>query len=209
MGKFPIIALLVLITSACGEKVTPFEQPQPEGTKNLKTIPAKLTGTFQEKVQGSVLTITPQMLVKDYKYQLKFDKNQLDSGVVLKGNLLIDLKEKDTLAVTIAGDTLIHEIPGRDTIFNIGEGDILRKFKGNYFFNSSHGEKTWQVRSLTYSHGKILFREFESENDYKKLQAILGMQADSAESFNPSRKQFKKFVKEGGFSKKEMYFRIK
>lgn len=210
MRKLVLIGSLLFIFCACEQKVSIyFEKPQPENVKDHTRFPKRLWGSYLNLTDSSHLIITPNRVIISGEQKLfRLHKAQLpEAKMQLEGKVLIDRETGDRLSVELAGDSIFYKLPYRDTLFQLSETALLRKFKGHYFLNSKMEDKTWEVKSLTYKRGAIILSEIGKQADIEKLKAMTLTQADSTNRFNPTRKQFRQFVKENGFSANQVFIK--
>lgn len=206
--------ILLLITalsilSACGPVVT-FDEPQPAGADNLKHFPVRLHGDYRSASGKSILTVSENLLIRTTDYDLVLHPSQLDSTEKVSGDTLINLTTNEKTAITFAGDSILFPIYSRDTLFAIGELNLLRKFKGHYFLNIHHEKSGWEVQELTLSKGALTLSEIGPEG-FDKLKEIIEKPADTLPAFRitTDRKQFRDAINAGAFEKSEIYYKIK
>ena len=203
-----IIAILVLGCMACKDPVT-FNSPQPTNTPDVKSFPEKLIGNYLSEDKYSILTIDSNIIVNTYDYDDKEHKDSLDSSYVLKGDTLFsknsDFKEK----VVIKGDTVLKHVHFVDTLFTISDSSLLRYFKGYYFLNIKRNTNSWVVQKLSLQKGKLTIGHVSDSADLHKLQKITSSEEDTVTiPFTLNKRQFKKFLRNDGFSNKEVFNKI-
>ena len=102
--------------------------------------------------------------------------------------------------------TVIQHANWTDTLFNISADNVLKKFKGYYFLNNRYKDSSWEVKKLSLKKGVLTVGSVSDNDDIQKLKEITETTADTTSTnFTLSRKQFKKFVKQDGFSKQETF----
>jgi hypothetical protein len=205
--KYILTAFLLISLIACEEPVT-FTEPQPAGTADLSKFPKRLQGNYLSLSDNSILTITDNMIERIYDFDQKFHSNQLDSTTVLSGDTLFNLETKEKLFVKKEGDSLVGHIHYSNILFGISQFGILRKYKGYYFLNTEYG-KGWQVQKIQLTKGQLTFSSISSELDIQNLNKLTEAPQDtiSPYQFTLTRKDFKKFVRNGGFSEGETFVR--
>lgn len=208
-----LIFLLAIISLIACEAPVTFSEPQPAGEKDHARIPFRYRGKYKSLSDESLLTITDKLLIREYNLRLFLKKSGLDSTEILLGDsLLIETNNHDSIRVTVLNDTISWSFHSADTIFNLEAGTHLRKMKGYCFLNSPYGPENWYVQKMWLSKGKITIAEIKSPEEIELLTAITELPSDTAGTrtvFSPSRKQFKEFVKQNGFSGEEVFERIR
>jgi len=117
------------------------------------------------------------------------------------------IPEQHSVITTGEGDTSVRYIHVSfiDTLFSLSSQHILKKFKGAYFLNIPYGELDWEVQQLRVD-GDSLSISSISEKSVDKLPPP----ADTGRlHFDPSKREFKKFVKRNGFGEGETFVRKK
>ena len=94
-----------------------------------------------------------------------------------------------------------------DTLFNIKNNDILKKYKGYYFLNEHRDNGTWVVNKLNPSRNSLIVSSISKEEDFESLEEITGEESEAPHTFKTSKTQFKDFVKGGGFKNDEVFIR--
>ena len=193
---------------ACKDPVT-VNSPQPTNTPNVNSFPEKLTGNYLSEDKYSILTIDSNSIVNTYDYDEKEHKDSLDTSYVLKGDTLFsknsDFKEK----VVIKGDTVLKHVHFVDTLFTISDSSLLRYFKGYYFLNIKRNTNSWVVQKLSLQKGKLTIGHVSDSADLHKLQEITSSEEDTVTiPFTLNKRQFKKFLRNDGFSNKEVFTKI-
>lgn len=107
------------------------------------------------------------------------------------------------------GDSVILHSNWVDTLFDISSGNVLKKFKGYYFLNKYHGDNAWEVNKLFLQEGVLSIGSISKEDDIQKLKALTETTNDTVNTqFALSKRQFKKFVNQEGFSEEETFTRM-
>ncbi|HYG39176.1 MAG TPA: hypothetical protein VD908_11180 [Cytophagales bacterium] len=207
--KLRLLTLLIFsILFACGPSIT-FEVPQPPSSNSLNRFPKKLLGHYISENQLSYLTISKNQVLKTYDYDIKLDRDSLDEEYTIKGDSLIEKATGIKQFIKVAGDNIVAHINQVDTLFSLSSKNILKKFRGHYFLNTEY-EDGWSVTKLSFSKGILTFGEINNKEDLDDLSKIVESDLDTViYNLKVTRKQFKKFVKEGGFREEEIYYRTK
>lgn len=192
------------------EPAATFDKPQPNNIKSLTEFPKRLQGNYLDADQTSIITITNKLITRQYEFDSKGHKDSIDASYKLIGDTLIDQENGTKEKVLLKGDTIIVHENWIDTLFNISDDNVLKKFKGYYFLNSRHKDNAWEVQKLSLQKGKLTFGKISGEDEVQKLKEIAETTADTTSThFTLTRKQFKTFVRQHGFGDEESFTRIK
>lgn len=203
-----IACLTILLISGC-EPAATFDQPQPKDVKSLDAFPARLQGQYLAGDEASTLIISGERITRLYDVAYHEHKDSLGTSYRLFGDTLFHLADSSREIVRVKGDTVFRHFRGTDTLFDISADNVLKKFKGYYFLNSRFGDTAWEVKKIALQKGTLLISTISSEEDIRKLQAITESSADTASRhFSPTRRQFKKFIKQKGFGEQESFIRL-
>jgi hypothetical protein len=207
--KYILVIFLLASLIACEEPVM-FTEPQPAGTNDLSKFPKRLQGSYVSLADNSTLIINNDVIQRIYDFDYKIHLNQLDSTSKLFGNTLINLKTGEKIFVKKDGDSLVNHIHSEDTIFQINPATALRKLKGYYFINTQSG-KGWEVQKIQLSKGQLIISSVSTKLDIENLNAIVEKPEDTVPpyQYTLTKKQFKEFVKNEGFSEGETFIRQK
>lgn len=195
---------------SCDPLVT-FTEPQPEGADNLSKFPKRLQGFYLSLDDSSTLQIDNGLIQRIFDVDQKIHPNQLSSEEKLSGDTLFNQESNEKIPVRIDGDSIIYSIRYFDTIFRIDTENVVRKFKGYYFLNSHYGKNGWEVQKLQFSRGQLVISRITEQSDIDNLKAVVETIQDTVLPYQvkASRKQFKKYVKQNGFSDHETFMRQK
>jgi hypothetical protein len=204
-----IIFIAIVTLTACGPIAT-FNEPQPPGTACLSTFPKRIQGQYLSQENNSILKITDILICRIFDFDQKVNINQLDSSTILSGDTLIDINTKEKTIIKIVGDTLVNHIHSIDTLFQLESKNILKKFKGYYFINTFYGKNSWGVKKIKLTKGQLTISSISAKQDIEQLKEITENSQDTVSyKFSPTKKQFKKFIKNGGFNDTEVFLRQK
>lgn len=206
------VSLIVLSINviSCKPSVT-FEEPQPKNEKNLSSFPKKLQGDYLSLSDSSKITIEAKTILRIYDFNQTFHPNQLDNTMRISGDTLIDIDTNERTVLKRNGDSLISHFHSVDTLFQISEEAILKKFRGYYFLNFSYHEDGWEVKKLQYKKEKLTISSISQKEDIENLKSIMESDQDTVipYKFKASKRQFKEFVKNDGFTDSEIFVRSK
>ncbi len=206
------ILFIALFLFACQPPVT-FDKPQPADIKALGGFPSRLHGKYLSTADSTVVMMTPGYLIRFYEYDQKIHLSQLDCTQQLIGDTLFDVKTNTGIPVHIEGDSLVQHITGADTLFHIDALNILKKYKGYYFintFNPFTKAGSWEVKKLELSRGTLTISGVNTLEDINQLKALTENTQDTTlYLFSPTKREFKKFVRNEGFRDSEVLRRIR
>ncbi|MHC1776024.1 MAG: hypothetical protein AB9834_11495 [Lentimicrobium sp.] len=212
MKAFKIILAGLILTGllSCDPVVT-FTEPQPEGTDNLLKFPKRLQGLYLSTEDSSTLQVDNRLMRRVYDVGQKIHPNQLSSEEKLMGDTLINLATNEKIPVRIDGDSIIYSLNFIDTLFRIDTSNVVRKYKGYYFLNSHFGKNGWEVKKLQLTKGQLVISSITEQSDIDNLKAVVETVQDTVLPFRfkATRKQFKKYVRNNGFSNHETFLRQK
>jgi hypothetical protein len=207
--KYILPFLLLISLVACEEPVT-FTDPQPVGTNDLSKFPKRLQGSYISLADNSTLIIHDDFIQRVYDFDYKIHLHQLDSTARLSGDTLINMKTDEKVFVKKENDSLVFHIHSEDTIFQINPVSILRKLKGYYFLNTQYG-KGWEVQKIQLAKGQLVISSVSTKQDIENLNEIIEKPQDTIPpyQYTLTKKQFKEFVQNDGFSEGETFVRQK
>ncbi|WP_020526388.1 hypothetical protein [Flexithrix dorotheae] len=151
-----LVCILITITLGCGP-VVEFEVPQPEGTKDLPIFPSRLIGKYLNFSDSSIITIDAEQITREYHFTGIIHKAEFENEMEIAihhDTVLID--EGMKISLDVINDSVKLSSCFKNSIFQISEKNILRKFKGHYFLNKQHGENgIWTVQILKLEKKKL------------------------------------------------------
>jgi len=212
MIRLKFITTIIILTSlvACAPPVT-FNEPQPTNTDNLSEFPNRLQGHYLSSADSSVLIIDAKTIQRIYDFDYKIHPSQIDSNSRLSGDTIINVTTNTREIVKRAGDSLVTHINYIDTLFQIDYDNVVRKFKGFYFLNKRLDKESWEVKKIELSKGQLIVSSISSKEDIENLKAITESTQDTVAPYNfaATKKHFKEFVKNKGFTDSEHFIRQK
>lgn len=202
------VALFSMLT-ACEPPIT-FNEPQPSNTSNLDKFPNSLQGEYISTINNSKLNIGEKTIIQFYEIEEKISKNNL-IDLKLTNDTLIDLKTNKKYPTKQQGDSLAFTIKGLDTLCLLNDNDVLKKYKGYYFLNKKYTSGNWEVKKMELNKGQLTISRISVKEDIEKLKEIKELSSDTSALHNLSltKKEFKKFIKNDGFSESDTYIKIK
>jgi hypothetical protein len=212
MKRLKLISIFFILTSffACEPPVT-FNEPQPSDTENLSKFPKRLQGEYLSLADNSTLLISDKLIQRTYDYDYKVHPSQLDSSSRLSGDTIIDLKTNEKTITKRNGDSLITHVHYIDTLFQMDYYNVVRKFKGYYFLSTRYDKTSWEVKKIQLAKGLLLISSISTKLDIENLKEITETPTDTVPpyKFTATKKQFKEFIKNDGFSDSETFVRLK
>jgi hypothetical protein len=212
MKRLKFISTFIILTSlfACEPPVT-FNEPQPTDIDNLSKFPKRLQGQYLSLADNSTLSISDKLIQRTYDYDYKVHPNQLDSNSRLLGDTIIDLTTNEKTVIKREGDSLITHIHYIDTLFQMDFDNVVRKFKGYYFLNTRYDKTSWEVKKIQLVKGQLIVSRISTKEDIENLKEITETVTDTIPpyKFSATKKQFKEFIKNDGFSDNETFVRQK
>jgi hypothetical protein len=212
MKLFKLILTLIIITSlfACDPPVT-FNEPQPVDTDNLSKFPKRIHGKYLSLSDSSFLVVNEKLIQRIYDFDQMMHTNQLDSNSQLSGDTIINLVNNSRELIQRLGDTMITHVHYIDTLFKMDDDNVVRKFKGYYFLNKRYDKESWEVSKIEFLKGKLIVSGISNKEDIENLKTITASTQDTVapHKFAATKKQFKQFVRNSGFSDSETFIRLK
>jgi hypothetical protein len=212
MKRQKFISSIIILASlfACERPVT-FNEPQPNGTENLDKFPKRLQGQYFSLADNSTLQIGDKLIKRIYDFDQKIHPTQLDSNSRLSGDTIINLTTKVREVIKREGDSLVTHIHYIDTLFQMDYDNVVRKFKGYYFLNKRYDGESWEVKKMELTKGKLVVSSISIKQDIENLKTITESTQDTVAlyKFTTTKKQFKEFVKNDGFTDSETFVRLK
>ena len=215
MKQLNFFSTIIILTGlyACGDgyPTVTFNEPQPTDTDNLSKFPYRLQGQYLSLADNSILVIGDKLIQRIYDFDLKIHPSQLDGNSRLSGDTIINLTTNTREVVKRDGDSLVTHIHYIDTLFLMDDENIVRKFKGYYFLNKRYYKESWEVKKIQLSKGQLVVSSISTKQDIENLKTITESTQDTAApyKFATTKKQFKEFIKNDGFSDSETFVRQK
>lgn len=211
MKELRLISIIIILTSlvACQPPVT-FTEPQPVDTDNLSNFPRRLKGDYLSLSDSSILSINDKLIQRTYDFDYKIHPNQLDSIARLSGDTLINTETNERKLIKRDGDSLKIHIHSVDTLFQMDYDHVVRKYKGYYFLNTRYEKASWAVEKMNLLKGQLVISSISTEKEIENLKEITGTVQDTLTNYNfiVTKKQFKKLVKNDGFSESETFVKL-
>tara|TARA_B100000925_G_C22000972_1_gene471251 strand:- start:2053 stop:2715 length:663 start_codon:yes stop_codon:yes gene_type:complete len=169
-----IAGSFLLVQLSCGPGIR-FEEPQPVGEKQETKFSSKFQGLYASLDDNSKLVISETDIIQTSNQKIKLALEIIDTSEYLKfedGLLIID--GTTVLPAKLEGDSVTAIYDLKDTIFEISEEQVLKKFKGSYFLNTRESDGLWLVEVLSLDKkGLLTFSLFENgEEDRSEIEDV-------------------------------------
>ena len=206
--NFSLLALLPILLFACGGMVVDvvtFTEPQPAGKNSLARFPNNMQGEYLSENGKSTLFINSEFIRRRDDLSFKMHISELDSNYRLIGDTIFAQLEGEKWPTVREEDSLRIENFKVDTIFQIVDQNILKKYKDTYFLNKSWEDNGWGVLKIEVSKA-ILTLSSITEEEVVALRKVGKETLDSLPyKFELEDKNFLEFVKNGGFKNQENF----
>jgi hypothetical protein len=201
------LAVLGLVLFFSCQPPVVFGEPQPAGLKSLSVIPRSYQGIYWCNVDSATLYVDEKAFIKRKELQVSLTRAEIDSSADLElrnGRLFVSEWETDFPAEE-KGDTIVSKVVIRDTLFSIGDEQILKPYKGHLILNSKLNENAWAV--LVASHkgaGLLSLSRAEVPENLTQLDSITPVKITSKNSergtqihITPTADQFGRILEKG------------
>ena len=209
-NSIKLLTFFVLMSFVACTVVT-FDEPQPEGVANLAKLPKRIQGQYISLADSSTLYVSDKMIRRVYDFEYRILAGELDSNYKFTGDTIININTNEKETAKKIGDTLFIRIHSVDTLFELNYDNVARKYKGYYFINTRHDEESWEVKKIELLKGRLQISSVSTKQDVENLKAITESTQDTLApyQFSVTKKQFKEFIRNGGFSDNEIFVKQK
>jgi hypothetical protein len=204
-----ILIALILALYSCKKFTVGFDVSQPENTKEQKEFPKRLIGVYYNVDKNIELEIEKYFILKRIILDDTLKISDLDKTERVKNDTLYKLHSNTKYKILKINDSLFSNYIYVDTTFNLKTLDLLKKFKGYYFLNHKTENGSWEVEKLSLKQGVLKINGIRTENEISMMETITESKRDTIKPFivKPTKKQFKAFVKQNGFTESDTYIR--
>ncbi len=215
---------LTVLLFSCGDfEYVRFETAQPDGVKE--------SGSFSRRVQGEYinclstddrLKISDKVILNSRTFKFKSHRSDLEFDSTSTVNRESDIEltrlfKSEGYEIEIRGDSIYASHTDVDTIFQISENQILKKFKSSYFLNFKEHETFWIVKRLNLIKDTLLIGHITPSDTLLQFDFVVKNEdyneSDSTTiteySINPSKREFKELMKQNSFKEGECYYKMK
>ncbi len=220
MKNLIYILLSSILLISCGDSViVRFKTPQPVGVKPADTFNRKVRGTYIHcSDKGDKLMISHTSILNQRVFEFRTHRNDLeiDSTVSVNRYNNQDLEgyfNNNGFSIEFHGDTLKAFASYVDTIFQVSEEQVLKKFKGSYFLNTKVGESKWEVNRLDINKKQLVIGEITPSDTLLRFDFVekneekneLNKIKKTEYSITPTKKEFKRLIKSNTFNQSKCY----
>lgn len=220
-----IPALLLMVFSSCGSSVIYVKQPIPIMRLDLNRFNKDLIGEYlvtdsivdelfldaiNELYNPEIILETDTSVLLTFHMKIVISKHAIISKKILTGYMFKpfydSLDKKDSALVdkiTLVNDTVkvtLKELS--DTLFNLEQQDILRRFKGHYLLNIKTEEAYQPILLSKISSGSLLIKDFEKYKIVNYYQSCSSNKSinkaemiNNGEGIKMKNSELKKFIK--------------
>lgn len=197
--KFIILISFIAFFS-CKEPLANFTEPQPSNKNNLSQFPKRILGNYFNPESGFKITIENKIITRTFS-----DNDTISINEYHK------MKDENIKLLSKLTDTLyLVELSITDSIFNLKNGDILRRLNQNYFLNIKNSNENWNVSKLHANRSYLTLSDISNESEIELLNNITNQATTDSiypKTYDLDKKQFKEFVKKNGFIESEIYIK--
>ncbi|WP_156180654.1 class I SAM-dependent methyltransferase [Rufibacter radiotolerans] len=208
------IFLWLGFTACSSEPALQFENPQPLNAPELQEFPAALQGEYQDPKDSTILLVTATAVIQKVRFEVPTSIQEMDKDSIpyqVKNDTFYSSDSPEGLPVLRSTpDSLFLLVTLTDTLFVQNAAHRLRKWKGAYFMNQQLAPNRWKVLCLKpVGRKKIQLLYLNDSVDLVKMQEILTLRKEEKIYLaNPSQKELRKFLRQGGFRKRETFTRV-
>ena len=224
MKKVFYLISFISLLSCGGIEYVRFETSQPETVHESKLFSKKVQGDYIScSDQNDKLTITNNLILNTQILNLNAHRNDIefDSLTTINRNDDNELKMyfiKLGYEIEIKGDTIYAFYSETDTIFQVSEEQVLKKFKGSYFLNYKLEDNFWEVVRLNFTKDTLLLGQiFPNDTllhyDFvSKTEEFANDDSSAPKSIEylmkpHKKKEFKELLKSNSFLDYECYYK--
>ena len=207
--KKVVLLFCVLGIISCKKSEVAFAEAQPEKTSDLSSFPKHLLGEYYNVEQEKGLKISPFQIVRTMVMKDTFSRKDLSKYERITDDTLTNLQTSEKYVIKKIYDSLFTNYVFVDTVFTINKDNILRKMKGYYFLSSKSSNDVWLVKKLFLKKGQLGINAITNKEDIALLEQITETKRDTTTPFivQPTKKQFRAFIRKNGFSEGEVYLK--
>ncbi|WP_375558751.1 hypothetical protein ACE193_13495 [Bernardetia sp. OM2101] len=219
-----IYLFLLILLSSCGDyEYVRFETAQPSGEKAQKSFARKMKGEYLSCLdKNDKLVIDDKLILNYITFEFISHRNDLefDSTTVIDRANNEDLQklfEGQNWNIEFIGDTIKGSFVNIDTVFQISDEQVLKKFKGSYFLNIKEDENFWRVNRLDLTKDSLFIGYITPSDTLLNYDFVIKNEkldaSDSSKTIeyviSPSRKEFKELMKPNSFEEIGCYCKKK
>ncbi len=179
-----LVGLLVLLQFSCTEPPVVFMGPQPEGINPGQFIDMIYRGTFLCESDSALVHVKGRMIYKEKAYSFSISPQEIQEadGVDLIGDQMVVPDWPEPIPVTVTDSMVYGNVVLRDTLFDMGPGEILKYHKGHLVLNKKITDEKWEVMILSLDLDlNLRLSVAEMPDDLKQLKKITPVKDISTE----------------------------
>ncbi len=211
MKKHSIVLMLLGIVCLFACNQAPqinFTETQPTNVSTTDAFKQQYIGQYQSVTDSSTLIVEAQRIIRKEQYAFAVTTAEFDS--------IKTAEQQHMQTVTILNqteDSVYCKWEPETNVFEVNEQHQLKHFKGQYFLNYGRGDY-WEVQRMALTDdlltiGAIELDEVATLQSLTEVEEITGKGGKVREYIiHPTKKEFKAFLKQGGFRDGETYQRI-
>ncbi|MCK5857687.1 MAG: hypothetical protein KAG64_09355 [Bacteroidales bacterium] len=219
MNKLLIFLSFIFILSSCTpDDQVKFAQAQPKSLKPSKAFKNAKQGSYLNvKNKHERLEIEKNLILKTVTYQFTVDRNT----VVINERANIDRNNDSSLLsyfkqlggdASIEGDIITYTSNIIDTVFIIGEKEVLKYYRHSYFLNFQNNDSLWLVRKLRFDGDTLLLGKITPNDtllhfDYTKVDSSHIDEKNKTYVLDPSKRESKKLMRSEVFEVTKKYIK--
>jgi hypothetical protein len=132
---------------------------------------------------------------------------ELDSNWTIKNSRIIYVPTEESFEISKQErDSFYVNFESVDTLFQIDRDHVLRRKKSYYYLNTLMYNGGWGVERLHLANKRLNYHSLSGSDDVNKLKEITGQDTDTI-PFHLSKKQFRAFIRKGGFEEKDVFIK--
>ncbi len=195
--------LLALFSFSCTPPLV-FTHAQPKGVKAQNAFELHYQGTYFCTGDSSIVRVEEQCIYKEKSYTFVTSLAELDAMENVyfeEGRIYQDGQEMPFEVLYLDDQTLAGTYTHRDTLFRVGEYQILKYYKGHQLLNTRINEEHWQLWLLSKDQmGNLALSKTTLPERMDKLEAITPVKdlAPDGErpqyEINPTKAEFRKLL---------------
>ncbi len=182
-----VVFIAVILVSSCGEPPVVFIEAQPQDLDAKAYFEPIYRGVFLCESDSATVYVKAKTIHKEKEYNFKTTLEEIDSiqGAELIGDQLWLEGFEEPVPVEIEGDSISGEILFRDTLFEIGKGQVLKFFRGHHILNKKLIDEKWEVLILSIDYDlNLRLYEAAMPEDLGKLDKVTPVKDISTEEID-------------------------
>lgn len=196
-----------LILALVGFSCTPplvFTHAQPKGVKQQQAFELHYQGTYFCTGDSSIVRVQEQCIYKEKSFTFVTSLAELDAMENVyfeEGRIYQDGEEMPFEVLYLDDQTLAGTYTHRDTLFKIGDNQILKYYKGHQLLNTKINAEHWQLWLLSKDQmGNLALSKTTLPERMSKLEAITPVEDLAPDderpqyAINPTKAEFRKLL---------------